>query len=129
MRVHNGIGLAANQAGLDMSMLVCEVKGKVLKLVNPCIVKKEGKITYTEGCLSFPGIELNLKRAKCISVEAFDENGEKLSLTVEDTPAVVLQHEIDHLNGIPFIARARPLQRLRIAPQIKALKAKNKHQQ
>ena len=126
MHIHNGIGLAANQAGLDMHMLVCETRGCLFKLINPQITKLEGEVKFGEGCLSFPGIELDVKRAKKIFIEALDENGKPIKFWVDDVLAIVLQHEIDHINGIPFIYRVSAWQRFKISPKLKALKAKFK---
>jgi peptide deformylase len=124
MHIHNGIGLAANQAGLDMHMLVCETRGCLFKLINPQITKFEGEVKFGEGCLSFPGIELDVKRAKKIFIEALDENGKPVEMWVDDVLAIVLQHEIDHINGIPFIYRVSAWQRFKISPKLKKLKAK-----
>ena len=124
MHIHNGIGLAANQAGLDMQMVVCETRGCLFKLINPQITQAEGEVKFGEGCLSFPGIELDVKRAKKVFVEALDENGKPIKFWIDDVLAIVLQHEIDHVNGIPFIYRVSAWQRLKISAKLKALKAK-----
>lgn len=125
MRVYNGVGLAANQAGIDLQLIVVEDKNKLFKLVNPRILKREGKIDFEEGCLSFPGVEIGIKRAKKIWLSAYDENGEKIGLEAEGIISVVLQHEIDHINGITFIDRLPLLQKLKIMPQLNALKKKH----
>lgn len=124
MHIHNGIGLAANQAGLDLQMVVCETRGCLFKLINPKITRLEGEVKFGEGCLSFPGIELDVKRAKKIFVEALDENGKQVKFWVDEVPAIVLQHEIDHVNGIPFIYRVSAWQRLKVSAKLKALKTK-----
>jgi len=124
MHIYNGIGLAANQAGLDRQMVVCETRGCLLKLINPRITRSEGEVVFGEGCLSFPGIELDVKRAKKIFLEALDENGTAIKFWIDDVLAIILQHEIDHINGIPFIYRVSPWQRFKISAKLKSLKAK-----
>ncbi len=113
MRVSGGAGLAANQAGLDAKLVVIEIDNKVIKLINPCIKTKEGKICFKEGCLSFPGLELDIERANRVKVEALNEKGEKVEFDTEGILAVVFQHEIDHVTGKVFIDRISFSQRLK----------------
>jgi peptide deformylase len=121
-----GVGLAANQVGLDLSLAVIQADDRVFKLVNPCIVKKEGKVSFTEGCLSFPDLELKIDRAKKIWVSSLNEKGEPLDLEIEGLLSVVFQHEIDHLNGIVFIDRVSFWQRLKALPKLRKIKRKTK---
>jgi len=121
MRVAGGIGLAANQAGLDLNLIVIEDEGRVFKLVNPKITKQKGKILFLEGCLSFPALELEVKRANKVWVTALNEKGEKLDIEAEGVLAVVLQHEIDHINGIVFIDRIPFWKRIKIRSQLKKI--------
>jgi peptide deformylase len=123
MRESKGIGLAANQAGTDLSVIVIEVGDSLFKLVNPRIIKKQGKMSFVEGCLSFPGIELKVKRAKKVWVSALNEKGETVKLEAEDLLAVVFQHEIDHINGISFIDRVSLWDKVRIRPLLKKIKS------
>ncbi|MBU2045053.1 MAG: peptide deformylase, partial [Candidatus Omnitrophica bacterium] len=83
MRKTKGMGLAANQAGLSESLVVVEILDQVFKLINPRITKQEGSITFLEGCLSFPDLEMDVKRAKKILVEALDEKGRKIEFETE----------------------------------------------
>jgi peptide deformylase len=122
MKSLKGVGLAANQAGLDISLVVVEAEDRVFKLVNPKIVKKEGKINFKEGCLSFPGLELEITRSDKAWVFALNEKGEPLELETEGVLAVIFQHEIDHVNGILFIDRLPIWQRVKIYPQLKKIK-------
>jgi len=94
-----GIGLAAPQVGLDYRMIVVDIGTGLYKLVNPRIVKKTGRQTREEGCLSVPGIYVNISRAKKIFLEALDENGKLQKIQAQDLLACVFQHEIDHLEG------------------------------
>lgn len=128
MVISDGAGLAANQAGLDVSLVVIEAGNDIFKLVNPKIVKREGRIKFTEGCLSFPGLTLDINRSKKIWVKALNERGEALSFELDGFLAIVFQHEIDHINGIVFIDRASMLQKLRVAKQLKKIKEATKNE-
>lgn len=102
MKQVNGIGLAANQVGKNIKMFVLP-KGLSEKqiFINPEIIKISKKTeTIKEGCLSLPGLELPIARAVSIKIKAIDENGKKFKLKAKEIPARVIQHEIDHLNGI-----------------------------
>ncbi|MCF7877381.1 MAG: peptide deformylase [Candidatus Omnitrophica bacterium] len=122
MKASDGIGLAANQVGLAMQLVVIEAGGEIYKLINPKITKREGFITFREGCLSFPGIELEVKRSRKVFVEALDQKGQFVSLKPEGVLAVVFQHEIDHINGVTFIDRVSFWRRLKIASKLKKIK-------
>lgn len=111
MRFSGGVGLAANQAGLNLSLLVIEIENQIFKLINPRIVEKKGVIKFSEGCLSFPGLELDIKRANKVKVLAQDEENNQIEIEAEGFLAVIFQHEIDHIEGIVFIDRASFWQR------------------
>lgn len=128
MRVSGGAGLAANQAGLDISLIVIEVGNNIFKLVNPRIVKKEGEIDSQEGCLSFPGLELDIKRSDKVWVEALDEKGRPVEIKAEGILAVVFQHEIDHIQGITFIERVSFWKRFACFGRLYKIKRKTKHE-
>ena len=127
MKISGGIGLAANQAGIDLRLVVIECNDRLFKLVNPFIVKKEGSISFCEGCLSFPGLELRIKRAKRVWVSALDENGEPLDLEAEGLLAVIFQHELDHINGIPFIYRISLFQKFKSYFQLQSIMWRTKN--
>jgi len=116
MEKEGGVGLAAPQVGELKRVIVVRaaVKGKrVLVLINPKIKKKSGeKEIGPEGCLSFPGIFLEIKRAKEVVVEGLDYNGKKVRLKAKGFLARVFQHEIDHLNGILFFNRLGLIKRI-----------------
>ncbi len=124
MRISDGVGLAANQVGLTLKLIVIEWADRVLKLVNPTIIKKEGSLESLEGCLSFPGVELSIKRSKKVSVDALDREGKRLKIRAEGILAVILQHEIDHLSGITLIDRVSLLKRALVVPKLNAIKKK-----
>jgi peptide deformylase len=100
-----GIGLAANQIGVASQVLVGrsdEEKGPII-LVNPIIVKAEGEDKMDEGCLSVPEVTVEIPRAESLLVRGFDAEGEEVEYKVEGLTARMIQHEIDHLNGILII--------------------------
>jgi peptide deformylase len=112
-----GIGLAAIQVGINKSLLIYDVSPRDEKrslevLINPRIVESEGTtISEDEGCLSVPDFRSNVNRAAYVLVEGFDNKEKPLRIEAEGLLAVVLQHEIDHLNGILFIDRISSLKR------------------
>ena len=112
-----GAGLAAIQVGFDKSIIVFdslpgETEKSLQVLLNPKIIEKEGEIiSESEGCLSVPEFRSDVKRSSLALVEGFDRDGKPLRFEVEGYLAIVLQHEIDHLNGILFIDRISSLKR------------------
>ena len=112
-----GIGLAAIQVGIDQSILVYDIEqqdqGRLLQvLVNPKIITAEGEVlSENEGCLSVPEFRADVKRHAAVLVEGFDRDGNPLRLEAQGMLAIVLQHEIDHLNGTLFIDRISSLKR------------------
>ncbi|MBO7406709.1 MAG: peptide deformylase [Clostridia bacterium] len=107
MYASNGVGLAAPQIGILRRLAVIDdTQGNKLAIINPVITSREGEQLATEGCLSLPGYQGEVKRAEKIHVDALDENGEPLSIDAEGFFAVVLQHEIDHLDGILYKDKA-----------------------
>jgi peptide deformylase len=112
-----GIGLAAIQVGIDRSILIYDVsppeENRLLQvLINPRIIESEGSfISENEGCLSVPDFRADVRRAERVLVEGVNREGSPLRLEAEGFMAVVLQHEIDHLNGTLFIDRISSLKR------------------
>lgn len=108
-----GVGLAANQIGVPLSVMVIDTSRKEgapdlkLVLINPEVLSSEGTIKYREGCLSFPGLSLEVERARKVKVRAINERGEPVLIELEDFPAIVFQHELDHLQGITFVDRLK----------------------
>ena len=127
MRVSSGAGLAANQAGIGSSLIVVELDNNVFKLANPCIIKQEGEISFQEGCLSFPGLELEIKRSNKVWVQALDEQGKSVTIEAQGLLAVVFQHEIDHVQGVVFIDRVSFWQRLIAFRKLSKIKRRTKH--
>ena len=111
MYSENGIGLAAPQVGIHKQMIVvdCDPENPdaaPLVLINPTIKKFLGELcTYEEGCLSIPGVFLGVNRPEKIEVAYKDVNGRPQRLLADGLLARVIQHEIDHLNGVMFVDR------------------------
>lgn len=100
----DGAGLAAPQIGKDIRLAVINSKDEPICLINPKIMKKSwAKELGQEGCLSIPGIFGEVKRHKKITVAYYDQAGKKIKQSVRGLMARVMQHEIDHLDGILFI--------------------------
>jgi peptide deformylase len=112
-----GVGLAAIQVGSDKQVLVYDEKPaenghRYGVIINPKVVETEGQIiSENEGCLSVPDFRSDVKRAARIIVEGVDRDGKPLRVEAEGFLAIVLQHEIDHLNGTLFIDRISALKR------------------
>lgn len=98
----NGGGLAAPQVGILKRLVVIDMGQGLIKLVNPKIVKREGEQEVIEGCLSLPSVWGKLKRPEKVTVQALNENGEKIEITATGELAKCFCHEIDHLDGILF---------------------------
>lgn len=107
MRAAPGVGLAAPQIGESLSIIVADIGKGLIALINPKIVKKSGRITFAEACLSVPGLEAPVDRYSKVCVKALDKSGKPMIIDAEDYLAVVFQHEIDHLDGILFIDRVK----------------------
>jgi len=99
MRHFCGIGLAAPQVGIPRRLIVAEADNIIIKLADPEISGAGGSGNMTEGCLSVPGVAVNVKRAAGITVTGLNEEGQCVKINASGLLARVLQHEIDHLNG------------------------------
>ena len=109
MRAAPGVGLAAPQIGESIRVLVAEYEAERVALLNPEILKAEGEVLGTEGCLSIPGyVGDNVPRAESITVKGRDPKGKEIRLKAEGWWARILQHEIDHLDGILYTDRIKP---------------------
>jgi peptide deformylase len=121
-----GVGLAAPQVGVSERLIVVDVRNKegttgLITLINPEIIEAEGRVVEEEGCLSLPGITENVPRAVRIVVKGHDLDEREREIEAEGLLAVVLQHEIDHLEGILFIDRISRLKRGIIQRKIRKL--------
>jgi peptide deformylase len=103
---NNGLGLAAPQVGKSVRLCVIKFDNKTHILINPEFKSKSwAKVTAEEGCLSFPGEFIPIKRSKKVTVKAQDRKGKKIIIQADGMLSRALQHEIDHLDGILFIKR------------------------
>ena len=119
-----GVGLAAPQVGLLKRLFVMDCtsgrdKKRKLALINPVIEHEEGEQTGDEGCLSFPGIYVEVKRAARVVVRAQDIDGSPFTLDLMDLEARCVAHETDHLDGEVFISYLSPLKRDLVKRKIK----------
>lgn len=106
----DGVGLAAPQIGKNIRMVVVNTKNGPKCIINPLITKKSLLREWgEEGCLSVPNLFGDVKRHKKIKCEYYDEKGDFVSVTAEGMMARVFQHEIDHLDGVLFIDKAKNL--------------------
>src|SRR6185295_6821269 len=126
MHAAPGVGLAAPQVGSDLRLAVVDVTigedpAQLHVLVNPRVVEKSGEDVDIEGCLSLPGITDKVTRPLNVKVAAVDLSGAPFELSAEGWLARALCHEIDHLNGVLFIAHLRGLRRERVRRQLKKL--------
>ncbi len=102
-----GVGLAAPQVGQSLRLFIIRWENQELVLINPRIIScSRNKIEAEEGCLSLPGLSVNVKRSDKIDIEAYNEQGIITRMTLEGWIARIFQHEFDHLNGILIIDRA-----------------------
>src|SRR5690242_18235798 len=119
-----GLGLAAPQVALPFQMFVMnptadpEQRDKEMVLINPVVLERRGTIEGEEGCLSFPGLYQKIRRAKSVKVQAYDLEGKELLIEVagstpeEQLCSRLMQHEIDHLDGVLFIDKMGPIAKL-----------------
>lgn len=126
MHAYRGVGLAGNQVGVLQRVLVVEVPVEdaaplQLALVNPILSEASGQQVEEEGCLSIPGIYEDIKRGLQIRVRAQDPDGNCIDFVAEGYLARVLQHEVDHLDGVLFLDRLSPLRRQFLRRSLDAL--------
>ena len=140
MYSEKGIGLAAIQVGVEVRLLVIDIRPQSeddryeleqgltdlenaveqpIVIFDPEITKKEGKTTYDEGCLSVPGFYESVVRAKQIEVKGLDKEGHPVEYKLDGLLSICMQHEIDHLDGKVFIDRLSPIKANRIKNKIK----------
>ncbi len=119
-----GLGLAGPQVGWSDQIVTLDVEqdreGKRI-FVNPRIVHRDGQTREEEGCLSLPGIRVQVPRAAKVGVVAYSLDGEKVELEAEGLRARAWQHELDHLNGLLIIDRLQPTALMAVRDQLKKL--------
>ncbi len=126
-----GVGLAAPQIGVTKRIIVVDCGEREAEearplspkephvIINPVVTKKDGKIVWEEGCLSVPGYTDEVERAKTVTVEGLNREGEAISIEADGLLAVCLQHEIDHLEGVLFVDRLSRLKQSVVKKKLK----------
>lgn len=108
MEENEGVGLAAPQVGYPLRIIVCELEDKFYALINPEIINRSSQeIVMEEGCLSLPQVVGEVSRPEKVTIKALNLEGKKIKIKSFGLLARVLQHEIDHLDGILFIDKAK----------------------
>lgn len=124
METGRGVGLAAPQVGVNTRLFVMNESGEPQDnrvLVNPVIHDPHGSAEAEEGCLSLPGINVQVRRAQRCRVKAQDLQGREFEFEAEDLLARICQHETDHLNGVMIIDRMGPSDRIATRKTLKSL--------
>jgi peptide deformylase len=106
MHAANGIGLAAPQLGILQRIIIYDIGEGMRAIINPKILQRKGEQIGNEGCLSIPGLQGDVPRAHEIVVKGLDQFGKPVRIREEGLASRVIQHEVDHLDGILFIGRA-----------------------
>lgn len=120
MHEHDGVGLAAPQVGLSWRMFVTDAPddGGPKVYINPTLTVADDEVgVHEEGCLSLPGVRIDIERPLSITIQAQDLEGNPVTATSHDFPARVWQHEFDHLNGVLIIDRLSPAERQALRAQ------------
>ncbi|MBP6942641.1 MAG: peptide deformylase [Candidatus Buchananbacteria bacterium] len=113
MKAHNGVGLAAPQIGELVRLIIVSHKSGPIAMINPKIVHKSFKRLWEEeGCLSIPGVYGDVKRHLGVTATYTDAQGQPQKLEAEGLLARIIQHEVDHLNGVLFIDKAKNIHEL-----------------
>jgi peptide deformylase len=121
MRAYEGIGLAAPQIGVPQRVVVADVGHGLVAIVNPVIEDGKGSDRKVEGCLSLPEIHVEIERSQQVVISGRTATGEDHTWECSGLMARVLQHEIDHLNGILIVDHAPAAERLLLNRRIKKL--------
>jgi peptide deformylase len=116
MQSHSGIGLAAPQVGLEQRLLICGIESQVIALANVQIQESAQTGEFVEGCLSLPGISVKVRRPERIRVSGYDVHGTRKSFAATGLWARVIQHELDHLNGVLICDYGHPAERGETCP-------------
>lgn len=116
-----GIGLAAPQVGISLRVMVVDQEkgGGPRVLINPEIESRGGSVVAEEGCLSVPGVFAPVERSEWLRLVAQDDRGEPVTIDARGLLARVIQHEVDHLDGLLFVDRLEPVLRDRIKRKIR----------
>lgn len=100
-----GVGLAANQIGVQRRVFVYDIGDGPVTIINPQIIESDGEWTYEEGCLSVPGLSWEITRPNQIHLVGYDLDGNEISIETQEFEGRVFQHEMDHLDGVLLLER------------------------
>jgi len=132
MYAENGVGLAAEQIGRTEAICVIDVPREQacgvempLVLINPQIIESEGEQIGQEGCLSFPDVYINVRRAQRVKATYLDTDGREQAVEATDLLSRAIQHELDHLNGVLLVDHMSPVQKVANAGKLKRMKRGN----
>jgi len=130
MHANRGVGLAGPQVGVGKRIVVVNPTGEPEDekvLINPAVVSSRGQIEGPEGCLSVPGVAGDVRRNSRVEVVAYDLEGAELEITASDFFGRVLQHEIDHLDGMLITDRMTPESRINAREVLRVLEENDGH--
>lgn len=109
-----GVGLAAPQVGVPLRVIIVRLpEQEAFALINPQIVRRKGERIVNEGCLSVPGYIGEIKRSEAVTAKGLDRDGREIRIKADELLAQVLEHEIDHINGILYIDHLESPEKLR----------------
>jgi peptide deformylase len=128
MYTYNGVGLAAPQVGMLQRIIIADIGEGLITLANPEILQKEGEDRLEEGCLSLPEIQVNIARSQSIFVRGINPEGKEVQHELSGLMARVIQHEIDHLNGVLIIDYASATEKIFLRRKLKDLQQQYKRQ-
>lgn len=124
MYAYQGIGLAAPQVGVLKRIIIADLGNGLLPLVNPVILDREKQDHQEEGCLSLPEVQIDVMRAQNITVNGFNFDGNEVTMLLNGMLARVVQHEIDHLNGVLIIDYASSDEKILLQEKLKDIPQK-----
>lgn len=119
MYTYNGIGLAAPQVGMLQRIIIADIGEGLITLANPEVLQQDGEDRLEEGCLSLPEIQVNIARSQSIFVRGLNPEGKEVQHELSDLMARVIQHEIDHLNGVLIIDYASAAEKIFLRKKLK----------
>jgi peptide deformylase len=116
-----GIALAAPQIGVQKQIFVWDLDDTREVIFNPEIVESDGEWVYDEGCLSIPGLYVEMVRPKTVLLRGIDIHGEVVEREADELEARMFQHELDHLHGVLMFDRMQPVQRMEAIAEFRRL--------
>jgi peptide deformylase len=117
----NGLAIAAPQVGVQKRVFVWEIDGEQMAVINPTIVESSGEWVYDEGCLSIPGLYIEMVRPNHVLLQGYNLDGDEIQIEADELMGRMFQHETDHLHGILMFDRMEPDQRKAALKQYRKL--------